>query len=242
MKNLAIIPARSGSKGLPDKNIKPLLGKPLMAYTIEAAVQSGLFDTIHLSTDSERYAGVARTYGAEAPFLRSNRNSGDTASSWDVVLEVLEGYERRGRTFDTVALLQPTSPLRTAEDICNAYQTMREKHACTVVSVCEAEHPPIWSNVLPGSGCMNGFISQTASKQRQAAPKYFRLNGAVYLLNVENFKIRRSISYDAGCYAYIMPQERSVDIDGPLDMLVAEALLRAQRQDLLQKHSKSVGQ
>lgn len=89
---------------------------------------------------------------------------------------------------------------------------------------------------------MDGFLPRLTAKQRQASPKYFRLNGAVYLLNVEHFKTRRSISYDAGCYAYVMPQERSVDIDGPLDLLIAEALLRAQKQDILQKHSKSVGQ
>lgn len=226
MKNLAIIPARSGSKGLPDKNIKPLLGKPLMAYTIEAAAESELFNTIHLSTDSVQYAEIGRKYGAEVPFLRGRQNSSDTASSWDVVLEVLEEYGRRGAKFDTVMLLQPTSPLRTAEDIRNAYRTMREKQALTVVSVCEMEHPPIWSNVLPDNGCMDGFLSHMASKRRQVSPKYFRLNGAVYLLNVEHFKAQKSISYDAGCYAYIMPQERSVDIDGSLDMRIAETLLR----------------
>lgn len=229
MKNLAIVPARSGSKGLPDKNIMPLLGKPLMTYTIEAAVKSGLFDTIHLSTDSEQYAEIGRKYGAEAPFLRSPQNSGDAASSWDVVLETLEAYEHRGTAFDKVMLLQPTSPLRTMEDIRNAYQTMCEKRAFTVISVCEAEHPPIWSNVLPDSKCMDGFLAQTASKQRQASPKYYRLNGAIYLLDVGHFKVQRGISYDADSYAYIMPQERSVDIDGPLDMLIAETLLRAQR-------------
>lgn len=226
MKNLAIIPARSGSKGLPDKNIKPLLGKPLMAYTIEAALESGRFNTTHLSTDSMQYAEIGRKYGAEVPFLRSQQSSNDAASSWAVVLEVLEEYERRGSRFDTVMLLQPTSPLRTAEDIHNAYQVMQEKHATTVVSVCEAEHPPIWSNILPDSGCMDGFLFQTASKQRQASPQYFRLNGAVYLLNVEHFKAQKGISYDAGCYAYIMPRERSVDIDGLLDMQIAETLLR----------------
>lgn len=233
MRNLAVIPARSGSKGLPDKNIKPLLGKPLMAYTIEAAVQSGMFDTVHMSTDSSKYAEIARQFGAEAPFLRSRRNSNDTASSWDVVLEVLEEYGRRGQTFDTVMLLQPTSPLRTAEDIRNAYRTMEQKRAFTVASVCEAEHPPIWSNVLPDSGCMDGFLSGTALKPRQAASRYFRLNGALYLLDAGYFKEQRSISYDAHSYAYVMPQERSVDIDGPLDLLIAEALLRARERHLL---------
>ena len=229
MRNLGIIPARSGSKGLPDKNIKPLLGKPLMAYAIEAAVESGMFNKIHLSTDSAQYAEIGRSYGAEAPFLRSSQNSGDAASSWSVVLEVLEEYERRGTVFDTVMLLQPTSPLRTSEDIRNAYQILHEKRALTVVSVCEAEHPPIWSNILPDGGCMEGCLSHMATMQRQAMQKYFRLNGALYLFAVDYFKAQKYISYDASCFAYIMPQERSVDIDRPMDILIAETLLRAQR-------------
>ena len=227
MKNLAIIPARSGSKGLPDKNIRPLLGKPVIAYSVEAAVQSGLFDTIHVSTDSERYAGITCGYGAEAPFLRSKQNSGDSASSWDVVLEVLDKYERSGKTFDTVMLLQPTSPLRTAEDIQNAYRIMHERKASTVVSLCRAEHPPMWSNCLPENHCMDGFLSSAAPGQRQAASEYFRMNGAIYLIDVKYLQAHQGISYGASSYAYIMPQERSVDIDGPLDMLIAETLLRA---------------
>lgn len=226
MKNLAIIPARSGSKGIPDKNIKPLLGKPLLAYSIQAAMQSGLFSTVHLSTDSEQYAEIAKKFGVETPFLRSKENSSDSASSWAAVLEVLKRYEQMGEIFDTVMMLQPTSPLRTAEDICNAYQMMYEKKALTVVSVCEAEHPPVWSGILPDNRCMNGFLSHTALKQRQAVSKYYRLNGAIYLFNVEHFKAHQGIFYDSDSYAYIMPQERSVDIDGLLDMLFAEVLLQ----------------
>ena len=137
MKNIAIIPARSGSKGLKDKNIKPLMGKPLLAYSIEAAMQSNMFDTVMVSTDSETYAKIARKYGAEVPFLRSAETSSDTASSWDAVAEVLNGYAAIDRCFDTFMLLQPTSPLRTAGDIVGAYRTMEEKDANTVVSLCE---------------------------------------------------------------------------------------------------------
>ena len=110
MRSIAIIPARSGSKGLPDKNIKPLNGKPLLAYSIEAALASGLFDTVHVSTDSERYAGIARRYGADEPFLRSAETSSDTASSEDAIREVLRRYEEMGQRFDAFMLLQPTSP------------------------------------------------------------------------------------------------------------------------------------
>ena len=103
MRSIAIIPARSGSKGLPDKNIRPLNGKPLLAYSIEAALASGLFDTVHVSTDSERYADIARQYGADEPFLRSAETSSDTASSEDAIREVLRSYEEIGQHFDAPA-------------------------------------------------------------------------------------------------------------------------------------------
>lgn len=117
MRNLAIIPARSGSKGLPDKNIMDLNGKPMMYYTIRAAIDSGCFEEIMVSTDSPKYAEIAVACGAKVPFLRSEAMSGDSAGSWDTVREVLSNYQKLGQTFDYVTLLQPTSPLRTAEDI-----------------------------------------------------------------------------------------------------------------------------
>ena len=117
MKNIAIIPARSGSKGVRDKNIRNLCGKPLMAYTIEAALESGEFDEVMVSTDSEHYAEIARKYGASVPFLRSAKTASDSASSWDMVDEVLNCYAMLGKSFDTFCLLQPTSPLRDKKDI-----------------------------------------------------------------------------------------------------------------------------
>ena len=115
--NIAIITARSGSKGLRDKNIKMLCGKPLMAYSIEAAINSKMFKTIMVSTDSEEYACIAKEYGAEVPFLRTPENSTDKAGSWETVAEVVRRYYDEGVRFETVCLLQPTSPLRLPEDI-----------------------------------------------------------------------------------------------------------------------------
>ena len=166
MRSIAIIPARSGSKGLPDKNIKPLNGKPLLAYSIEAALASGMFDTVHVSTDSERYAGIARQYGADEPFLRSAETSSDTASSEDAIREVLRRYEEMGQRFDAFMLLQPTSPLRTADDIRAAFGVMEEKLAESVVSVCEMEHSPLWCNTLPPDGSMRAFIRADGNKRR----------------------------------------------------------------------------
>ena len=226
MKGLAIIPARGGSKGLPDKNIRSLCGKPLLTYAIEAAEQSGLFECIHVSTDCERYAQIAREYGAEVPFLRNADLSGDTADTWDVVRWVLEQYVGRGRNFDMVTVLQPTSPLRQAEDIARAYRIFEEKSADAVVAVCEMDHSPLWSNTLPEDGSMNGFLDQAANVVRQQLPTYYRINGAVYMFRTQMFAEKIFRLYQEGTYAYVMPKERSVDIDDALDFAIAETILK----------------
>lgn len=224
MKNIAIIPARSGSKGVKDKNIKNLNGKPLMAYTIEAALNSGEFDEVMVSTDSEKYAEIARGLGAKVPFLRSEANASDTASSWDMVEEVLEKYKELGKTFDTFCLLQPTSPLRTAEDINNAYNIFRKKAIFAVVSVCEAEHSPLWCGHLPENHEFIDFIDRESMKQRQAGGKFYRLNGAIYIVSTKQFS-KDSYLYQSGSYAYIMHQNRSIDIDTELDFKIAEIMI-----------------
>lgn len=232
MKHLAIVPARSGSKGFPHKNIHPLCGKPLLAYSVEAALASRKFDTVHVSTDSEEYAAIARKYGADIPFLRSRDSATDTASSWSVVLEVLEKYEAMGKNFDTVTLLQPTSPLRTEDDIVSAFTLFQEKRAVSVVSVCEMEHSPLWCNTLPETLCMDQFISSFADKPRQSLQTYYRINGAIYLTTVNDLKVKGSLAYDRHCFAYIMPRERSIDIDEALDLTVAEAILNQHSRSL----------
>lgn len=224
MKNIAIIPARSGSKGVKDKNIKELNGKPLMVYTIEAALQSRQFDEVMVSTDSEKYAEIARNYGASVPFLRSETTATDTASSWDMVEEVLTKYEKLGIIFDTFCLLQPTSPLRTAEDISAAYDLFRNKAEFSVVSVCEAEHSPLWCGHLPESQEFTNFIDAESMKQRQAGGKFYRLNGAIYIVNIRRFKVDRFL-YQHGSFAYIMSQDRSVDIDTEIDFKLAEIIM-----------------
>lgn len=226
MKNLAIIPARSGSKGVIDKNIKLLGGKPLLAYTIEAAVKSGVFDRVMVSTDAEKYAAVASEYGAEVPFLRSAENSSDTASTWDSVKEVLNGYAQSGEKFDSVCVLQPTSPLRSDQDIVNGYDIFRCREANAVIGVCAMEHSPLYVNTLQEDGCMDGFIpKEIATVSRQALPSYYRINGALYILR-EEYLWTMADPYDKGSYAYIMPVERSVDIDTEYDFMLAEYLLK----------------
>lgn len=225
MKNLAIIPARSGSKGLPDKNIKLLNGKPLLAYTIEAALASNQFDEVMVSTDSEKYAMIAIEYGAKVPFLRASDNAGDSASSWDVVKEVLRNYEQSGQTFEKVALLQPTSPLRSKDDILNGFKTMADKDANFVVSVCEMEHSPLWANTLPDNHSMESFIKKDVYKlPRQEIPTYYRLNGAFYLVDT-NHLLNSDELYGDKSYSFIMSRENSIDIDNLYDFKFAENLL-----------------
>lgn len=226
MKNLAIIPARSGSKGLKDKNIKILGDKPLMAHTIEAAINSMMFDEVMVSTDSNEYAGIAMSYGASVPFLRSEQTATDSASSWDMVEEVLNNYRDLGKTFDTFCLLQPTSPLRNSEDIRAAYKLYEELAEFAVVSVCEAEHSPLWCGQLPDNHEFTGFIDQKSIQQRQAGKKYYRLNGAIYIVDVDRFR-RDHFLYCSGSYAYIMPQIQSVDIDTEIDFLLAELIWKS---------------
>lgn len=225
MKNLAIIPARSGSKGVKDKNIRLLCGKPLLAYTIEAADKSGMFDEIYVSTDSTRYAEIAIQYGASVPFMRDGMNATDVSSSWDLVREAIKKYQEYGKTFDTVVLLQPTSPLRTAEDIIKGYNLFEQKAANAVVAVCETEFSPLHCNTLEESGSLMGFIPKEISElPRQKLKKYYRVCGALYIANVD-YIMQSTDLYAEKCYAYIMERSHAVDIDEEMDFSVAEAVM-----------------
>lgn len=225
MGNIAIITARSGSKGLPDKNIKELCGKPLIAYSIGCALESGQFDKVFVSTDSEKYAEIAARFGSDASFLRSAETSGDMAGSWDVVREVIDRFEKRGEFFDRIMLLQPTSPLRTAADIRNSFALMEEKDANSVVSVCEMEHSPLWSNTLGEDLCMDDFRRENyCDIRRQDLPTYYRLNGAIFLVKREELEQRQMLRHKS--YAYVMPMERSIDIDTEIDFKIAECYMR----------------
>ena len=224
MKNVAIIPARSGSKGVPNKNILPLAGKPLMAWTIEAAVKSGVFDKIIVSTDSEEYAEIARIWGAEVPFMRSEKTSNDTATCWDVCREVLDCLSAIGDEFDTFTLLQPTSPLRTAEDIIRANELYIERGAKAVVSVSESPRPPFALNTLPSSLSMDNFYRRETNRPRQAFDKYYYVNGAICMVRVATFPEDNYI-YNDNLYAYVMKDYSGHDIDTALDFAIAETII-----------------
>ena len=229
MKILAVIPARSGSKGLKDKNIKELCGLPLCAWTINAAKASGIFDEIHFSTDSRKYADIAGKYGASVPFLRDSELASDTASSWDVIKAVIAKYEMMKRNFDAVMLLQPTVPFRSAEDIRSALEMLESRNANAVVSVTEPDHSPLWCAPLPEDGNMYVFHERFRHlTARQKLEKHFSLNGAVYLVRIPYLKSCGDV-YEDRCYAYVMPRERSFDIDDQLDFDICEFMMKRSR-------------
>lgn len=223
---LAIVPARSGSKGLKDKNIKELNGKPLLAYTIEAAIKSDAFKTVIVSTDSEAYADMAKELGAHVPFLRSAALADDNASTNDVITEVL-GWVNKGE-FKQFMLLQPTTPLRTENDIISALELFAEKKANAVVSLCEVDHSPLYTGLVSENLRIDNFLSKYISYRRQDLPKYYRLNGAIYLSDIDYF-LRYKNFYEEKCFAYIMDKRRSVDIDDEFDFELASFILSSRK-------------
>ncbi len=225
MKRLAIIPARSGSKGIKDKNIKLLAGIPLIGYTIKAALESNMYEKVMVSTDSEKYAQIAKELCAEVPFLRSETTSRDTSTSWDVVREVVAKYGEQGYRFDSITLLQPTSPLRDADDIIGAHELFEAKKANSIISVCEAEHSPLWSNIIGPDLSMEHFAeTDDIVSGRQELLTYYRQNGAIYIINDRALNNINNL-FREKCYAYIMEQSHSIDIDSELDFMIAEAIL-----------------
>lgn len=221
---LALIPARGGSKGLPGKNIRPLAGKPLIAWSIEAALGCPSIDKIVVSSDCPEIGKIAKSCGAEVPFIRPAELATDTAKGIDATLHALDWLKDNGEQFELLLILQPTSPLRTTQDIETSLARYAQKNAKAIVSVCQVDHHPWWSNTLPTDGNMAQFLRPEALNNRQKLPVYFRLNGAIYLADVDYLRQQQSC-LGAETYAYEMPAERSVDIDSLLDFKLAEQLL-----------------
>ena len=224
---LAVIPARGGSKRLPKKNILPLCGKPLIAWTIEAAINSNCFNEVVVSTDDDIIKETAIKYGASVPFVRPKEFATDTASSFDAIKHTVEFYKNEmNREFDFIVILQPTSPLRTATNIQEAILQCTNLNADSVISVCEAEHSPLWMNTLPDDKSMDRFINDNIKNLRsQDLPKYYRLNGAIYIVKAERFLKEKSVFLSKNTFAYIMNTEQSVDIDNRIDFELADLLM-----------------
>ncbi len=218
---LGVIPARGGSKRLPRKNILSLNGKPLISYTINAALESSCIDEVVVSSDDKEILELSSSLGAQV-LLRPDNLASDTASTFDVVKQVVESYPE----YTHIALLQPTSPLRTAKHIDEAAALMVEKQANAVISVCEMEHSPLWSNRLDASLSMENFLrEEVINKRSQDLDVYYRLNGAIYLVRIDRLLAERSFLLKKDIFAYIMDRWDSVDIDEAIDFEIAGLLL-----------------
>lgn len=225
---IAFIPARGGSKGVPGKNIKEICGKPLIAYTIEAAKKAKGVDRVIVTTDDEAIAAVAREYGAEVPFMRPAELSSDTASAIDVYLHATEFVmNETGEQIDKFMVLLPTVPLRTEQHIDEALEQFKKDGATTLISFAEAEVPASWYHKLNEQGRVEnaGFGQGITMTNRQNNETYIVPNGAIYILDYDLLKTKRTYYCD-NTVAYIMKREDSIDIDYPIDFEFAKCLLQ----------------
>ena len=224
---LSLIPARGGSKGLPGKNIKELNGKPLIWYTINAAQQSKQVDRIILSTDDKKIAKISKGYDVEIPFMLPKKLATDSALAIDNYIYTIE---RLNHEFDCnyqeFVVLQPTSPFRSSTDIDNAIQILLEKDADSVISVSEIPHPLLWTKRIDEKGILRNYFNvEIENKNRQDFEKAYMPNGALFVFKLSLIKGKYSY-YSDKTYPYIMPKERSIDIDDYLDFEFAEFLMR----------------
>lgn len=221
MNTFALIPARGGSKGIPRKNIKLIAGKPLIVWTIEAALRSSLVSAVVVSTDDTEIAEVARQAGAQVPFMRPAELAQDQTPGLDPVLHALDQLPQ----YDSVLLLQPTSPLRITDDIDGCLNFATKKKAPSVVSVAAADVHPYWMYRLHADQTMARFMDVAPVARRQDLPAFYSLNGAMYFADANWLRESGSL-VGAETLAYVMSKEHSVDLDTPLDWKFAELLLK----------------
>lgn len=223
---VALVTARGGSKGVPGKNIRPIAGKPLIAWSIEHARAAKSVNRVIVSTDDESIANVARSCRAEVPFMRPAALATDEATSEDVIIHALDWLADRSESPRLLVLVEPTSPLRRSCDLDAAVQLIDSlPKASAVVGVCEAEHHPAWIGPLEDDGRMASFAKSIISTSRHALDVVFRLNGAVYVAYPHYLRTSHGF-YGEQTYAYVMPRDRSVDINDEVDFALAEVLMQ----------------
>jgi CMP-N,N'-diacetyllegionaminic acid synthase len=230
---LALIPARSGSKSIPNKNVQLLSGNPLISYTINAAIKSAMISRCIVSTDSAEIAAISQKSGAETPFIRPTNLSADTTTMNPVLCHALHWLEENQQYIPShIALLQPTSPFRTSADIDQALTIMLKHKADGVVSVRETKHHPYHAKSISKEGTISTFLPDNvlpsdpnSFHRRQDLPKAYALNGAIYCVRSQ-IMLQRGTFYTDSTVAYLMPEERSLDIDSPWDLHIAELIMR----------------
>jgi CMP-N-acetylneuraminic acid synthetase len=217
---LAIIPARGGSKRLPRKNILNLAGKPLIAWSIEAGLNSEYIDKVIVTSDDDEILEISRKFGADI-IKRPDELASDTATTFDAIKHTVENLKK----YDYIVLLQPTSPLRNEKHIDDAIELLESKKADAIISVCEMDHSPLWSNILPEDLSMKNFLrEEVLNKRSQDLEKYYRLNGAIYICKTEKLLEEESFFLKNNIFAYIMDRNSSIDIDEEIDFKIAEVL------------------
>lgn len=230
MKTLAIIPARGGSKGIPKKNISLLGNKPLIAWTLEAALIAEAVDRVIVTTDNPEIAKIAKDYGAEVPFQRPASLAQDDTPGIKPILHATHWLiDHEDYLPDFVVCLQPTSPFRTGKDIDRAMDLARLKNADSVVSITPLVHNPNWMQIMDGDGRLKDFIpGGTSVGSRQEMEQVYELNGAIYLIRTvtlfeeETFFVKET-------FGFVMPRERSIDIDTPWDLYLADLIAKDEK-------------
>lgn len=220
MRKLAVITARGGSKRIPRKNILPFLGKPIIAYSIEAAINSGEFDEVMVSTDDEEIASIAVRYGASVPFLRSAETANDYATTVDVLMEVLGEYAKRGQQFDILCCIYPTAPFVTDIKINNALEILMNSDADTVLPVVGYSYPPQRS-LVKKEGFLTLKFPEYRTSRSQDLETYYHDAGQFYIMKVEAFMINKSIM-QGKIIPFELPEMEVQDIDNITDWQIAE--------------------
>jgi CMP-N,N'-diacetyllegionaminic acid synthase len=217
---LAIIPARGESKRLPRKNLLDLCGKPLIAWSIEAGLKSKYIDKLVVSSDDDKILDIAVEYKIKG-IKRPKKLANDIATTFDAVKHSIDKLE----SYDYIVLLQPTSPLRNFKHIDESIKLLEQKNADAIISVCEMDHSPLWSNTLDKDGVMDNFLREgILNKRSQDLEKYYRLNGAIYICKTDKLLKEKSFFLKENTYAYLMNRETSVDIDHEIDLKFANIL------------------
>lgn len=228
MKTVAIITARGGSKRIPKKNIKDFCGKPIIAYSIEAARESGIFDEVMVSTDSEEIAAIAKSYGAAVPFLRSAAASSDTATTADVLEEVLTEYEKRGRHFDRFACIYPTAPFVTGQKLRDAAAALDGSDADGILTVMRYSYPPQRAFSIREGLVALVHPEYEKTRTQDLEPVYHDC-GQFYICSAEKLLTLHRV-YMPRMLPFVIPEEEAQDIDTPSDWAVAEAKFTAMQK------------
>ena len=219
MKNIAIITARGGSKRIPKKNIKEFCGKPIIAYSIEAALHSGMYDEVMVSTDSEEIAEIAKKYGAQVPFLRSEKTSNDFATTRDVLDEVIEEYKKRGKSFDFMTCIYPTAPFVTAQKLKDAVTKLSESDADWAMPVTAYSFPPQRAMVIRDGGLEYQYPEYKNTRSQDLEPIYHDC-GQFYVYKIDVYMGDEQGS--GKVLPLITPEEETQDIDNISDWVIAE--------------------